>query len=69
MSSYSSRDMQNVSRSFIMLASTAPPWNTMCLRRGGCSMQILNFYVRLLDVIESSAVFYTPILVGTTFDL
>ena len=40
---YSSRDIQKVSLSFMMSANTAPPRNTMCLRRGGSSMRILNF--------------------------
>lgn len=42
-SSYSARESQKDSLSFMMLASTAPPMNTMCLRRGGSSMRILNF--------------------------
>ena len=41
---YSARDIQNSSRSFMISASTAPPRNTMCFRRGGSSMRILNFY-------------------------
>lgn len=40
---YSSRVIQKLSLSFMMSASTAPPKNTMCLRRGGSSMRILNF--------------------------
>ncbi|KAF3837206.1 hypothetical protein F7725_004670 [Dissostichus mawsoni] len=43
-SSYSALLSQKDSLSFMMLASTAPPRNTMCLRRGGSSMRILNFY-------------------------
>ena len=42
-SSYSSRVIQKLSLSFMMSASTAPPRNTMCLRRGGSSILILNF--------------------------
>lgn len=34
-------------RSRTRLASTAPPRNTMCLRRGGSSMRTLNFYARV----------------------
>lgn len=41
---YSSLVIQKLSLSFMMSASTAPPKNTMCLRRGGSSMRILNFY-------------------------
>ena len=40
---YSALDIQNDSLSFIMSASTAPPRNTMCFRRGGSSIRILNF--------------------------
>jgi len=43
-SSYSARVIQNSSRSFMISARTAPPRNTMCFRRGGSSMRILNFY-------------------------
>lgn len=43
-SSYSALLSQKESLSFMMLASTAPPRNTMCLRLGGSSMRILNFY-------------------------
>lgn len=42
-SSYSALLSQKDSLSFMMLASTAPPRNTMCLRRGGSSMRIRNF--------------------------
>ena len=45
-SSYSARVIQNSGLSFIMSASTDPPRNTMCLRRGGSSMLILNFFMR-----------------------
>lgn len=40
---YSSLVSQKFSLSFMMSASTAPPRNTMCLRRGGSSIRILNF--------------------------
>ena len=43
-SSYSALLSQKESLSFMMLASTAPPRNTKCLRLGGSSMRILNFY-------------------------
>lgn len=43
LSSYSALESQKDSLSFMMLASTAPPMNTMCLRCGGSSMRILNF--------------------------
>lgn len=43
---YSSRVSQKLSLSFMMSASTAPPRNTMCLRRGGSSILILNFWSR-----------------------
>ena len=43
-SSYSCLEIQKSSRSFMMSARTAPPRNTMCLRRGGSSMRILNFW-------------------------
>ena len=42
-SRYSSLDIQNDSLSFMTSARTAPPINTMSLRRGGSSMRILNF--------------------------
>lgn len=42
---YSSRVIQKFSRSFMISANTAPPKNTMCLRRGGSSIRILNFYI------------------------
>lgn len=41
---YSSLVIQKLSLSFMMSASTAPPRNTICLRRGGSSIRILNFF-------------------------
>lgn len=40
---YSALLSQNESLSFMMLASTAPPRNTICFRLGGSSIRILNF--------------------------
>lgn len=54
-SSYSARDSQKDSLSFMMLASTAPPMNTMCLRRGGSSIRILNFCVGRENSSEETA--------------
>ena len=42
-SNHSSRDIQNSFLLFMMSANTAPPKNTMCFRRGGSSILILNF--------------------------
>ena len=42
-SNHSSRDIQNSFLPFMISASTAPPRNTMCFRRGGSSILILNF--------------------------
>ena len=42
-SSYSERSIQKLSLSFMMSARTEPPRKTMCLRRGGSSIRILNF--------------------------
>ncbi len=56
---YSSLVIQKLSLSFMMSASTAPPKNTMCLRRGGSSMRILNFYKsRSEDRFSKSAMLY-----------
>lgn len=41
-SCHSSREIQNSSRFFIISASTAPPRKTICFRRGGSSIRILN---------------------------
>ena len=43
---YSSLVIQKESLSFMMSVRTAPPKNTMCLRLGGSSIRILNFYKR-----------------------
>lgn len=43
---YSCLDIQKVSLSFMMSARTAPPRNTMCFRRGGSSIRILNFQMK-----------------------
>lgn len=40
---YSCRNIQKSSLSFMMSARTEPPRNTICLRRGGSSIRILNF--------------------------
>ena len=42
-SNHSSRDIQNSFLPFMISANTAPPKNTMCFRRGGSSILILNF--------------------------
>ncbi len=56
---YSSLVIQKLSLSFMMSASTAPPKNTMCLRRGGSSMRILNFYKsRSEDIFSKTAMLY-----------
>lgn len=56
---YSSLVIQKLSLSFMMSASTAPPKNTMCLRRGGSSMRILNFYKsRSEDTFSKTAMLY-----------
>jgi hypothetical protein len=46
---HSSLDTQNSSRPFMMSAKTAPPRKTMCFRRGGSSMRILNFYKKNIN--------------------
>lgn len=43
LSKYSSRDSQNDSLSFVTSPNTAPPINTMSLRKGGSSIRILSF--------------------------
>ena len=45
-SNQSSRDIQNSFLPFIISANTAPPKKTMCFRRGGSSILILNFCER-----------------------
>ena len=42
-SNHSSLDIQNSLLPFMISANTAPPKNTMCFRRGGSSILILNF--------------------------
>ena len=44
-SSHSSRDTQKSSLVFMISARTAPPRNTICFRRGGSSILILNFCI------------------------
>lgn len=55
---YSSLVIQKLSLSFMMSASTAPPKNTMCLRRGGSSMRILNFYRKRKERFSETAMLY-----------
>lgn len=43
LSIYSSRVNQNDSRSLVTSPKTAPPINTISLRKGGSSMRILSF--------------------------
>ncbi len=54
-SSYSALESQKPSLSFMMLASTAPPMNTMCLRRGGSSMRSLNFCAREREKVRENS--------------
>jgi hypothetical protein len=45
-SNHSSREIQNSCLFFMMSANTAPPKKTMCFRRGGSSILILNFCIK-----------------------